>query len=160
MIAHLSDGHYVVLHERGAAGVVVGDPATGIVDLVAWSGEPLILGGCCCSTRLHPSPPDRAKAPAAERPRPGKEGGKLRGPAPPLLRPPARGPRRLTDPVTLQVSGLNRGSSGSEQCRNWLVQNGIDRVEQNSSGTFAALRSFLATEATDELLLSGNALDE
>jgi CRP-like cAMP-binding protein len=30
-IAHLSDGHYVVLHELGPAGVVVGDPATGIV---------------------------------------------------------------------------------------------------------------------------------
>ncbi len=33
-IAHLSDGHYVVLHEIGPAGAVVGDPATGIV---AWS---------------------------------------------------------------------------------------------------------------------------
>jgi CRP-like cAMP-binding protein len=33
-IAHLSGGHYVVLHEVGDAGVVVGDPATGIV---AWS---------------------------------------------------------------------------------------------------------------------------
>ena len=30
-IAHLSGGHYVVLHELGPAGVVVGDPATGIV---------------------------------------------------------------------------------------------------------------------------------
>jgi ATP-binding cassette subfamily B protein RaxB len=30
-IAHLSGGHYVVLHEFGPAGVVVGDPATGIV---------------------------------------------------------------------------------------------------------------------------------
>jgi ABC-type bacteriocin/lantibiotic exporter with double-glycine peptidase domain len=34
VIAHLSDGHYVVLHELGEAGVVVGDPATGIV---TWS---------------------------------------------------------------------------------------------------------------------------
>lgn len=33
-IAHLSGGHYVVLHEFGPAGVVVGDPATGIV---TWS---------------------------------------------------------------------------------------------------------------------------
>jgi hypothetical protein len=31
-IALLSDGHYVVLHEVGAAGVVVGDPASGIVN--------------------------------------------------------------------------------------------------------------------------------
>jgi CRP-like cAMP-binding protein len=30
-VAHLSDGHYVVLHELSAGGVVVGDPATGIV---------------------------------------------------------------------------------------------------------------------------------
>src|SRR5262245_47947382 len=35
-IAHLSDGHYVVLHELGAGGVVVGDPATGVV---TWSRE-------------------------------------------------------------------------------------------------------------------------
>jgi CRP-like cAMP-binding protein len=33
-IAHLSDGHYVVVHELGEAGVVAGDPATGIV---TWS---------------------------------------------------------------------------------------------------------------------------
>ena len=31
-IAHLRDGHYVVLHEVGATGVVVGDPAVGIVN--------------------------------------------------------------------------------------------------------------------------------
>jgi CRP-like cAMP-binding protein len=31
-VALLSDGHYVVLHEVGAAGVVVGDPASGIVN--------------------------------------------------------------------------------------------------------------------------------
>ena len=30
-IAHLRDGHYVVLHELSEAGVVIGDPATGIV---------------------------------------------------------------------------------------------------------------------------------
>ena len=35
-VAHLSDGHYVVLHELGPGGVVVGDPATGIV---TWSRE-------------------------------------------------------------------------------------------------------------------------
>ena len=33
-IAHLRDGHYVVLHELGEAGIVVGDPAAGIV---TWS---------------------------------------------------------------------------------------------------------------------------
>jgi CRP-like cAMP-binding protein len=31
-IAHLRNGHYVVLHEVGPAGVVVGDPAAGIVN--------------------------------------------------------------------------------------------------------------------------------
>ena len=35
-VAHLSDGHYVVLHELGAGVVVVGDPATGIV---TWNRE-------------------------------------------------------------------------------------------------------------------------
>jgi CRP-like cAMP-binding protein len=35
-VAHLSDGHYVVLHQLGAGVVVVGDPATGIV---TWSRE-------------------------------------------------------------------------------------------------------------------------
>ena len=35
-VAHLSDGHYVVLHELGPGGVVVGDPATGIA---TWSRE-------------------------------------------------------------------------------------------------------------------------
>jgi hypothetical protein len=38
VIAHLSDGHYVVLHEVAPGGVVVGDPATGIV---TWSLEQL-----------------------------------------------------------------------------------------------------------------------
>ena len=33
-VAHLSDGHYVVLHELGPGGVVVGDPAAGIA---SWS---------------------------------------------------------------------------------------------------------------------------
>jgi CRP-like cAMP-binding protein len=37
-VAHLSDGHYVVLHELGPGGVVVGDPATGIA---TWSRESL-----------------------------------------------------------------------------------------------------------------------
>jgi len=37
-IAHLNDGHYVVLHELGAGGVLVGDPATG---LVTWNREHL-----------------------------------------------------------------------------------------------------------------------
>jgi ABC-type bacteriocin/lantibiotic exporter with double-glycine peptidase domain len=32
-IAHLRTGHYVVLYEMGQAGVVVGDPATGVVQL-------------------------------------------------------------------------------------------------------------------------------
>jgi CRP-like cAMP-binding protein len=36
VIAHLSDGHYVVLHEVGPSGVVVGDPAMGIV---TWSRD-------------------------------------------------------------------------------------------------------------------------
>jgi hypothetical protein len=27
----MSDGHYVVLHEMGETGVVIGDPASGIV---------------------------------------------------------------------------------------------------------------------------------
>ena len=40
VIAHLRDGHYVVLHEVGSSGVVVGDPATGIV---TWSTERLRL---------------------------------------------------------------------------------------------------------------------
>jgi hypothetical protein len=40
-IAHLNGGHYVVLHEMGPAGVVVGDPATGIV---TWSVA--FLGQC------------------------------------------------------------------------------------------------------------------
>jgi CRP-like cAMP-binding protein len=35
-IAHLSNGHYVVLHELGPGGIVVGDPATGIV---TWTRE-------------------------------------------------------------------------------------------------------------------------
>jgi WD40 repeat protein/serine/threonine protein kinase/CRP-like cAMP-binding protein len=35
-IAHLNDGHYVVLHELGTSGAVVGDPATGIV---TWNRE-------------------------------------------------------------------------------------------------------------------------
>jgi hypothetical protein len=48
-IAHLSNGHYVVLHEVGAARVVVGDPAAGIVtwhtDFLAqrYSGALLII---------------------------------------------------------------------------------------------------------------------
>ena len=37
-VAHLSDGHYVVLHELGPGGVVVGDPATGVA---TWSRESL-----------------------------------------------------------------------------------------------------------------------
>lgn len=48
-IAHLSNGHYVVLHEVGAARVVVGDPAAGLVtwhaDFLAqrYSGALLIM---------------------------------------------------------------------------------------------------------------------
>jgi CRP-like cAMP-binding protein len=37
-IAHISDGHYVVLHELEVGGVVIGDPATGIV---TWNPESL-----------------------------------------------------------------------------------------------------------------------
>jgi ABC-type bacteriocin/lantibiotic exporter with double-glycine peptidase domain len=40
-VAHLSDGHDVVLHELGLGGVVVGDPAAGIV---TWSREFLTRG--------------------------------------------------------------------------------------------------------------------
>lgn len=47
-IAHLSNGHYVVLHDLGPAGVVVGDPATGIVTwtlsfLAQWYTGSLVL---------------------------------------------------------------------------------------------------------------------
>lgn len=79
VIAHLSDGHYVVLHEVSPRGVVVGDPATGIV---TWSMERLRLcysGVLLLFDGTHPRPPDREEAPAAERPRPGKEGGSRAG---------------------------------------------------------------------------------
>jgi ATP-binding cassette subfamily B protein RaxB len=71
VIAHLSDGHYVVLHELGPGGVVVGDPATGVV---SWSVERLLLcfSGVLLFDGPQPSPPGRAAAPAAERPRPGE----------------------------------------------------------------------------------------
>jgi CRP-like cAMP-binding protein len=75
VIAHLSDGHYVVLHEVASSGVVVGDPATG---LVTWSLEQLRLrysGVLLLFDQTPPSPPDREQAPPAERPRPGQEGG-------------------------------------------------------------------------------------
>src|SRR5262249_29985936 len=36
VVAHLSNGHYVVLHELSEVGVVVGDPEAGIV---TWSVE-------------------------------------------------------------------------------------------------------------------------
>jgi ABC-type bacteriocin/lantibiotic exporter with double-glycine peptidase domain len=36
VVAHLSNGHYVVLHELGEAGAVVGDPETGVV---SWSAD-------------------------------------------------------------------------------------------------------------------------
>ena len=80
VIAHLSDGHYVVLHEVAPGGVVVGDPATGIV---TWSMERLRLlysGVLLLFDGTHPSPPDREEAPAAERPRLGEEGGARAGP--------------------------------------------------------------------------------
>lgn len=50
VIAHLSTGHYIVLHEFCAAGVVVGDPATGIVTwnraalAQVYSGAMLLFG--------------------------------------------------------------------------------------------------------------------
>ena len=73
VIAHLSDGHYVVLHEVAPGGVVVGDPATGIV---TWSMERLRLaysGVLLLFDGTHPSPPDREEAPTAQQPRPGEE---------------------------------------------------------------------------------------
>jgi hypothetical protein len=48
-IAHLADGHYVVLYAVSASEVVAGDPATGIVTLQAgafrrgWSGQALLI---------------------------------------------------------------------------------------------------------------------
>ena len=48
VIAHLGDGHYVVLHELGPGGVVVGDPATGIA---TWSRE-LLTRSCSGSLLL------------------------------------------------------------------------------------------------------------
>jgi CRP-like cAMP-binding protein len=46
-IAHLNDGHYVVLHELSESGVVIGDPAAGIV---TWSIE--FLGSCSSGALL------------------------------------------------------------------------------------------------------------
>jgi CRP-like cAMP-binding protein len=79
VIAHLSDGHYVVLHEGGPGGVVVGDPATGIV---TWSMERLSLcysGVLLLFDGAHPSPLDRQEVPTDERPRLGEEGGARAG---------------------------------------------------------------------------------
>jgi ATP-binding cassette subfamily B protein RaxB len=48
-IAHLRTGHYVVLYEVGAIGVLAGDPATGVVRLslvsfaADWSGNLLLV---------------------------------------------------------------------------------------------------------------------
>jgi ABC-type bacteriocin/lantibiotic exporter with double-glycine peptidase domain len=48
-VAHLAEGHYVVIYERGRDGVVVGDPAAGVLTLAAdafrraWSGNLLLL---------------------------------------------------------------------------------------------------------------------
>jgi hypothetical protein len=41
VVAHLTNGHYVVIHELGEAGVIVGDPEMGIV---SWSAA--YLGQC------------------------------------------------------------------------------------------------------------------
>jgi CRP-like cAMP-binding protein len=72
VIAHLSGGHYVVLHELAPGGVVVGDPATGIV---TWNAEHLrrSYSGALLlfDPPADPGPPDRGAAPAAGRPRPG-----------------------------------------------------------------------------------------
>jgi CRP-like cAMP-binding protein len=46
-IAHLTSGHYVVLHELSEAGVVMGDPASGIV---TWT--PYFLGQCYSGSLL------------------------------------------------------------------------------------------------------------
>ena len=65
VIAHLSDGHYVVLHEVSPGGVVVGDPATGIA---TWSVERLsryYSGVLLLFDGTHPSPPNRAAADCA-----------------------------------------------------------------------------------------------
>src|SRR5262245_11165942 len=75
VIAHLSDGHYVVLHELSPSGVVVGDPATGVVtwnpELLgrSYSGVLLLFDGAA-----GPGPPVGAETPDAARPRPGEEG--------------------------------------------------------------------------------------
>jgi CRP-like cAMP-binding protein len=48
-VAHLAEGHYVVVYEHGPAGIVVGDPAAGVLTLSAeafrraWSGNLLLL---------------------------------------------------------------------------------------------------------------------
>ena len=48
-IAHLTDGHYLVLYAVNAVGVVAGDPAKGVVTLTttafarSWSGHLLLL---------------------------------------------------------------------------------------------------------------------
>jgi ABC-type bacteriocin/lantibiotic exporter with double-glycine peptidase domain len=46
-VAHLSDGHYVVLHELGPGSVVVGDTATAIA---TWSRE--LLARSCSGALL------------------------------------------------------------------------------------------------------------
>jgi CRP-like cAMP-binding protein len=48
-VAHLAEGHYVVVYECGPGGIVVGDPAAGVLTLTAdafrqtWSGNLLLL---------------------------------------------------------------------------------------------------------------------
>lgn len=51
-VAHLSDGHYVVLHEIGPNGVVVGDPETG---LVTWAFD--FLAKCYSGSLVVFDPP-------------------------------------------------------------------------------------------------------
>jgi CRP-like cAMP-binding protein len=46
-IAHLTGGHYVVLHEVSETGIVIGDPASGIV---TW--KPFVLGQCFTGSLL------------------------------------------------------------------------------------------------------------
>jgi ATP-binding cassette subfamily B protein RaxB len=59
-LAHLADEHYVVVYALEHGGVVVGDPATGVVTLPtdafrrAWTGTLLLLGRC--EGRATPSP--------------------------------------------------------------------------------------------------------
>jgi CRP-like cAMP-binding protein len=59
-VAHLASGHYVALYRHGDTGVLVGDPATGVVTWSAalfreaYSGHLLLLGQSHSTLRQHP----------------------------------------------------------------------------------------------------------